>query len=111
MFSATFPRSIESLAKTILKAPLEIVVGNRGQTCHSVEQRVEVLQTEEDKLWKLIELLGEWYDKGSILVFVEKQIEADQLFKELFKIGYKSLVLHGGMDQTDREFTIQDFKD
>jgi ATP-dependent RNA helicase DDX46/PRP5 len=30
MFSATFPRSIESLAKSILKAPLEIVVGNRG---------------------------------------------------------------------------------
>lgn len=33
------------------------------------------------------------------------------MFKDLFKIGYKSLVLHGGMDQTDREFTIQDFKD
>lgn len=36
-----------------------------------------MLETEEDKLWKLIELLGEWYDKGSILVFVEKQVEAD----------------------------------
>jgi ATP-dependent RNA helicase DDX46/PRP5 len=43
MFSATFPRSIEALAKSILKAPLEIVVGNRGQTCSSVEQKVEVL--------------------------------------------------------------------
>jgi ATP-dependent RNA helicase DDX46/PRP5 len=30
MFSATFPRSIESLAKTILHQPVEIVVGNRG---------------------------------------------------------------------------------
>jgi hypothetical protein len=36
-----------------------------------------VLQNEEDKLWKLIELLGEWYDKGSILVFVERKDEAD----------------------------------
>ena len=59
---------------------------------------MEVLQNEEDKIWKLIELLGEWYEKGSILIFVEKQIEADELFKELFKIGYKALVLHGGMD-------------
>jgi len=30
MFSATFPRSIESLAKSILKQPVEVVVGNRG---------------------------------------------------------------------------------
>lgn len=30
MFSATFPRTIESLAKTILNQPIEIVVGNRG---------------------------------------------------------------------------------
>ncbi len=37
MFSATFPRSIESLAKSQLKTPLEVVVGNRGQTCTSVE--------------------------------------------------------------------------
>jgi ATP-dependent RNA helicase DDX46/PRP5 len=58
-----------------------------------------------------MELLGEWYEKGSILIFVDKQIEADELFKELYKVGYKALVLHGGMDQTDREFTIQDFKD
>lgn len=58
-----------------------------------------------------MELLGEWYDKGSILIFVDKQLEADELFKELYKVGYKALVLHGGQDQTDREFTIQDFKD
>jgi len=109
MFSATFPRSIETLAKAILKTPLEIVVGNRGQTCSTVEQQVFVLENDDEKLWKLIELLGEWYEKGSILIFVEKQTDADELFKELFKIGYKALVLHGGMDQQDREFTIQDF--
>lgn len=26
-------------------------------------------------------------------------------------MGYPALVLHGGQDQTDRDFTIQDFKD
>ena len=33
------------------------------------------------------------------------------MFKELFKIGYKALTLHGGMGQIEREFAIQDFKD
>jgi ATP-dependent RNA helicase DDX46/PRP5 len=45
-----------------------------------------------------MELLGLWYEKGSILIFVEKQIDADELFKDLFNVGYKCLVLHGGMD-------------
>ena len=57
-----------------------------------------------------MEILGEYYDKGSILIFVDKQVEADELFKELYKVSYKALVLHGGQDQQDREFTIQDFK-
>lgn len=65
-----------------------------------------MLESDDDKLLKLVEILGEWYEQGSILIFVEKQTDADDLFKELYKIGYKALVLHGGMDQTDREFTI-----
>jgi ATP-dependent RNA helicase DDX46/PRP5 len=72
MFSAIFPRSIENLAKSILKTPVEVVVGNRGQACASVDQKVSVLEEEDAKLLKLIELLGDWYDQGSILIFTEK---------------------------------------
>ena len=72
MFSATFPRQIENLAKKILHSPIEIVVGNRGQTCQNIEQFVEVIPSQEDKFWRLMELLGEHYDKGSILIFVDK---------------------------------------
>lgn len=109
MFSATFPRSIENLARTILTQPIEIVVGNRGQTSGNIEQDVEVLE-EDEKFYRLIEILGQWQDKGSVLVFVDKQLEADNLFRELYKTGYQSIVLHGGQDQVDREGFIQDFK-
>lgn len=50
---------------------------------------------ESNKLLRLLELLGEWDDKGKILVFVDKQTEADELFKELLRYGYLALVLHG----------------
>jgi ATP-dependent RNA helicase DDX46/PRP5 len=109
MCSATFPRQIETLAKRSLKQAIEIVVGNRGQTCRNVEQHVEVRE-DGTKLRRLLEILGEWDRRGSILIFVDKHQEADSLFKELFGAGYKALVLHGGQDQTDREFTIADFK-
>ena len=71
MFSATFPRSIESLAKTILDRPIEIVVGNRGQACSNIEQRVEVIE-EGKKTERLLELLTEWQKVGSILIFVDQ---------------------------------------
>lgn len=109
MFSATFPRRIESVAKKLLYKPIEIVVGNRGQICSNVQQQIIVVPSEK-KYMKLVETLGEWNDKGSILIFVEKQVDADHLFKCLFTTGFDCLVLHGGQDQADREFTILDFK-
>lgn len=109
MFSATFPKHIESLAKRILNKPVEIVVGGRNQTAQNVEQFVEVLE-EEDKFPRLISILEDWHGKGNILIFVERQNEADNLFKDLLKEGFDCLVLHGGHDQTDRDFTISDFK-
>ena len=61
MFSATFPRSIESLARNILTSPVEIVVGNRGQTSQNIDQTVEVID-EDDKFNRLIELLKIWVE-------------------------------------------------
>lgn len=34
----------------------------------------------------------------------------DNLFRQLIDAGYPCLALHGGMDQSDRDFTIADFK-
>lgn len=42
MFSATFPKNVENLARRILTNPVEILVGSRGQACRNVEQIVEV---------------------------------------------------------------------
>ena len=109
MFSATFPKTIVNLAKRILASPLEIVVGNRGQACKSIDQYVLVLE-EDEKMMQLCKLIDQWESQGSILIFVDSQKEADDLFKSLFELKYELFVLHGGIDHTDREYTIQDFK-
>jgi ATP-dependent RNA helicase DDX46/PRP5 len=109
MFSATFPRNVETLAKKILVKPIEIVVGNRGQVGRNILQIIEVIEPEKKKT-KLLEILGYWSPKGQILIFVDKQVEADNLFTELLVYGYNPLVLHGGQDQVDRQCTISDFK-
>lgn len=109
MTSATFPQIIANLAKKALNNPIEIVVGNRGQTCKNIHQIIEVIE-ESKKLPRLFEILVEYSNLGSVLIFVDSQEQADTLFKELFTANYKVLVLHGGQDQMDREFFISDFK-
>ena len=40
MFSATFPRQMEALARRILSKPVEVQVGGRSVVCKDVEQQV-----------------------------------------------------------------------
>lgn len=109
MFSATFPRHVETLAKKILQRPIEIVVGGRSVVCSDVEQLVEIIP-EDQKYKRLMELVKEWSDKGLILIFIDTQAACDKMWTELFKQGYPCLSLHGGKDQQDRDFTIDEFK-
>ncbi|XP_028390965.1 probable ATP-dependent RNA helicase DDX46 isoform X2 [Dendronephthya gigantea] len=109
LFSATFPRQMEALARKILTKPVEVQVGGRSVVCSDVEQHVVIIE-DDDKFLKLLELLGIYQEQGSVLVFVEKQESADSLLKDLLKRSYPCLSLHGGMDQFDRDSTIADFK-
>mmetsp|Transcript_47995 Transcript_47995/g.109176 ORF Transcript_47995/g.109176 Transcript_47995/m.109176 type:complete len:1407 (+) Transcript_47995:230-4450(+) len=110
MFSATLPTHVEALARTVLKKPVEITVGERNTAATNVTQFVEVME-ESQKFYRLLQLLGEWHEHGSIIIFVHQQKDVDEMFTELLKYGYPPLALHGGQDQSDRDFTLQDFKD
>lgn len=111
MFSATFPRIMESLARRILDKPIEVTVGGRSIVCKDVAQNVCIVQDEEDKFLQLLKVLGDHLteDKTAI-VFVEKQESADCLLKDLMAAKYSCLALHGGIDQNDRNSIIADYK-
>ena len=113
MFSATFPSHVERLARKILNVkhkPIEIMVGGRVKVANTVEQIVEVQPNDAARWPRLLQLLGLWYDRGSILIFVDTQRRTDELFTKLMKAGYYALSLHGGKDQADRDQTVSDFK-
>lgn len=112
LFSATFPKQMDSLARKILKKPLEITVGGRSVVAPEIEQIVEV-RAEDTKFHRLLEILGQMYNEDAesrTLVFVDRQEAADNLLRELLRKGYVCMSLHGGKDQVDRDSTIADFK-
>jgi len=109
-FSATFPKSVENLARKSLKYPIEVLVGGRSVASDSVTQHAEVVE-EEDKFLRLLQLLGEHVDEGKkVIVFVDTQVKADSIYEQLIRCGYPSFSLHGGKEQEDRDSTISDFK-
>ena len=114
LFSATFPRQMEALARKTLAKPVEIVVGGRSVVAPEITQIVEV-RAEETKFIRLLELLGNLYEEEKneddrALVFVDRQESADGLLRDLMRKGYPCMSIHGGKDQIDRDSTIDDFK-
>jgi ATP-dependent RNA helicase DDX46/PRP5 len=112
LFSATFPKQMDSLARKILRKPLEITVGGRSVVAAEIEQIVEV-RAEDTKFNRLLEILGQMYNEDPecrTLIFVDRQEAADNLLRELMRKGYLCMSLHGGKDQVDRDQTIADFK-
>ena len=84
MFSATFPRQVEALARRLLASPVEILVGGRSVVNADITQYVEVREP-DDRFLRLLEILGEWYERGKVLVFVASQDGCDNLFRDLRK--------------------------
>ena len=114
LFSATFPRQMEALARKTLAKPVEIVVGGRSVVAPEITQIVEV-RSEETKFVRLLELLGNLYAEEQnsddrTLVFVDRQESADGLLNDLMRKGYPCQSIHGGKDQIDRDDAIHNFK-
>ncbi|THC87762.1 hypothetical protein EYZ11_012791 [Aspergillus tanneri] len=114
LFSATFPRNMEALARKTLSKPVEIVVGGKSVVAPEITQIVEV-RNDDKKFVRLLELLGNLYsseenEDARALIFVDRQEAADTLLRELMRKGYPCMSIHGGKDQIDRDSTIEDFK-
>ncbi len=76
---------VETLARGVLKTPIEIQVGGRSVVNSDISQSVEIRPV-EDRFLRLLEILGEWYEKGKVLVFVSSQEQCDNLFRDLLKV-------------------------
>ncbi|KAL7300748.1 hypothetical protein TKK_0006725 [Trichogramma kaykai] len=111
LFSATFKRRIEKLARDILTDPIRIVQGDVGEANTDVTQNVLVFYNNLLGKWNwLNHNLVEYLSSGSVLIFVTKKLNAEELANNLKLKEFDVLLLHGDMDQIERNKVITAFK-
>ncbi|XP_077199011.1 ATP-dependent RNA helicase DDX3X isoform X5 [Paroedura picta] len=124
MFSATFPKEIQMLARDFLEEYIFLAVGRVGSTSENITQKV-VWVEELDKRSFLLDLLnatgkdclGEFQHNSNgsgkdslTLVFVETKKGADSLEDFLYHEGYACTSIHGDRSQRDREEALHQFR-
>lgn len=108
MFSATFPPSIERLAKKVMQNPEEVKIGSETASKPQIEQRWVRLQ-EEDKLNELVRLFKE--EPGTIIVFARSKDRVSRVWRSLHsRLIYDATFIHSDCTQAHREKALADFK-
>jgi len=110
LFSATFKKRIEKLARDILTDPIRIVQGDIGEANQDITQHALVFEKPEHKWnWLLSKLVG-FLSEGSVLIFVTKKLDAEKIAADLNLKEFPCLLLHGDIEQAERNKTIMAFK-
>ncbi|XP_042560874.1 putative ATP-dependent RNA helicase Pl10 isoform X2 [Clupea harengus] len=109
MFSATFPKEIQILARDFLEDYIFLAVGRVGSTSENITQKV-VWVEEGDKRSFLLDLLNATGKESLTLVFVETKKGADALEDFLYREGYSCTSIHGDRSQRDREEALHQFR-
>ncbi|KAJ2339250.1 ATP-dependent RNA helicase ded1 [Coemansia sp. RSA 2671] len=109
MFSATFPRDIQMLARDFLKDYIFLSVGRVGATSENITQRIEYVE-DEDKLSVLLDILTSGDTTRLTLVFVETKRMADRLSEDLLYSNIPASAIHGDRTQRERERALENFR-
>ncbi len=108
LFSATFSDDIRSLAKGLLRAPLEINVAPRNTPAETIRHRaVFVPQPHKRAMLTFLIRQGDWQQ---VLVFTRTKHGADRLVKLLERDQIACGALHGNKSQNARTRTLAEFK-
>ena len=112
MFSATFPNSIQTLAKAFLRNYTWVGVGRVGSTVNAITQTFELAtNNKQHKLELLLKALGKAPPPQLTLVFVQKKRTASWVATQLTRgHGVKAESIHGDRTQSQRESALAAFK-
>lgn len=113
MWSATWPKEVQRLARDFLGEYVQINVGSLELSAnHNITQYVKVIEEHEknEELGKLLDNLHSRGPAGKILIFSTTKRKCDQITSYLRRYGQDAVGMHGDKSQQERERALNRFR-
>ena len=103
-FSATMPSVIRRVAENHLNNPVKVKIENKTSTVDVINQEYVCVNSfhKFDALSRLLEI----EDVDGVIIFVRTRTATTDLCEKLDRLGYSTAPLHGDLNQSAREKTI-----
>lgn len=111
LFSATLPSGVEQLAKTVMKKPIRVIVGQKDTATNLIEQKLVFSGTESGKLMAIRQMIKEGSLSPPVLIFVQSIERAKELHTELLEEGLNVDAIHSDRPQGQRDEIIRRFRE
>lgn len=110
LFSATFPTQVRAYAEKFVPNANSLELKQEELNVEGIKQLYMDCDNEKHKFEVLCGLYG-LLTIGSSIIFVKTKATADMLYREMKKEGHAASVLHGGLENSERDRLIDDFRE
>lgn len=110
MWSATWPREIQALARDFLHDYIQVNVGSEGMKASEHIQQIVEFVDDHEKHRTLVRIMERINDGSRILIFSETKRSCDMLCQALRRDGIPALAIHGDKRQEERDWVLREFK-
>ena len=108
LFSATFPREVESIAKNYMTKPVEITSGEKNKGSDQVSHQYYVVS--ERNRYNALKRIADVNPDIYSIIFCRTRRETQEIADKLIKDGYNADALHGDLSQAQRDSVMQKFR-
>jgi ATP-dependent RNA helicase DeaD len=109
LLSATLPPPVLRLAKRYMHEPVNINLSPEKVTVENIRQ--SYVTVDEDRKFDLLLRVLDREKPRQCIIFCERKRWADDLYRQLRKAHKRVSVMHGDLDQSDRNRIMQGFRD
>ncbi|MCL7764928.1 DEAD/DEAH box helicase [Polaribacter sp. Z014] len=108
LFSATFPREVESIARNYMTKPVEITSGEKNSGSENVSH--EYYSVTERTRYPALKRIADLNPDIYAIIFCRTRRETQEVADNLIKDGYSADALHGDLSQGQRDSVMGKFR-
>lgn len=108
LFSATFPKEVESIAKNYMYNPVEISAGKKNKGADKVTHQYFVVS--ERNRYPALKRIADVNPDIYSIVFCRTRRETQEVADKLIRDGYNADALHGDLSQAQRDSVMNKFR-